>query len=85
MMKGAVNPKNDDDLGFSFRPTKDGDVTIFRSGSTVTLLRGDSARSFLTEMREASFPDQQQLMARITGNYKRGNERLAVGHPRNRR
>jgi hypothetical protein len=24
-------------------------------------------------------------MARITGNYKRGNERLAGQHPRNRR
>ena len=76
---------SDDDLGFSFRPTKDGDVTILRDGHAVTLLRGDSAKSFLAEMREASFPDRQQLMARITGNYKRGNERLAASHPRNRR
>ena len=27
----------------------------------------------------------QPLMARITGNYKHGNERLAGEHPRNRR
>ena len=26
----------------------------------------------------------QQLMARVTGNYKRGNERVARQHPRNR-
>ena len=78
-------PKNDDDLGFSFRSTKDGDVAILRDGAAVTLLRGDSGKSFLAEMREASFADQQQLMARITGNYKRGNERLAASHPRNRR
>lgn len=26
----------------------------------------------------------QQLMARVTGNYKRGNERTAADHPRNR-
>jgi hypothetical protein len=25
------------------------------------------------------------LMARLTGNYKRGNERTASEHPRNRR
>ena len=75
----------DDDLGFSFRSTKDGEVTILRDGNVVTLLRGDSGKSFLAEMREASFLDQQQLMARITGNYKRGNERLAASHPRNRR
>ena len=78
-------PKNDDDLGFSFRPTKNEDVTILRDGNTVTPLRGDSAKSFLAEMRELAFVDQQQLMARITGNYKRGNERLAASHPRNRR
>jgi hypothetical protein len=80
-----VATNGDDDLGFSFRPTKDGGVTILRDGHAVTLLRGDSAESFLAEMREASFPDQQQLMARTTGNYKRGNERLAASHPRNRR
>jgi len=28
--------------------------------------------------------DDQELMARITGNYKRGNERIARDHPRNR-
>lgn len=27
--------------------------------------------------------DPQQLMARITGNYRRGNERTAKIHPRN--
>ena len=78
-------PKNDDHLGFSFRTTKGGDVTILRNGGEVTVLRGDSAKGFLAEMREASLLEQQQLMARITGNYKRGNERLAASHPRNRR
>ena len=78
-------PKNGDDRGFAVRPTKDGEVAILRYGAAVTLLRGDSGKSFLAEMREALFPDQQQLMARITGNYKRGNERLAASHPRNRR
>jgi hypothetical protein len=30
-------------------------------------------------------PDEQQLaMARATGNYRRGNERTASAHPRNR-
>jgi len=28
--------------------------------------------------------EQQQLMARLTGNYKRGNEKLAKGHNRNK-
>lgn len=75
----------DDNLDFSFRPTKGGGVAILRNGGTVTILRGDSARRFLAEIREASSPQQQQLMARITGNYKRGNEQRAASHPRNRR
>ena len=78
-------PKSDDGLGFSFRPKKDGDVTILRNGKEVTVLRGDSAQIFLAEIGECSIPEQQQLMARITGNYKRGNERLAASHARNRR
>ena len=28
--------------------------------------------------------DPQELMARLTGNYKRGNERMGKNHPRNR-
>lgn len=33
---------------------------------------------------DAAADDEQQLMARVTGNYKRGNERVAREHPRNR-
>jgi len=35
-------------------------------------------------MSGTDFIDQQQLMARLTGNYKRGNEKTAKTHPRNR-
>ncbi len=28
--------------------------------------------------------DPQEVMARLTGNYKRGNERTARNHPRNK-
>jgi hypothetical protein len=35
-------------------------------------------------LEEVGEGDGQELMARLTGNYKRGNERLARQHPRNR-
>ena len=79
-----MDPKRDGDLGFSFRTTKGGDVTILRSRAVVTVLRDEAARHFLAEMSSASFSHQQQAMARSTGNYKRGNERVAANHPRNR-
>jgi len=73
-----------DDLAFSFRVAGNGDVSILRHARPVTILRADRARDFLAEVGTCAFADQQQLMARITGNYKRGNERRAARHPRNR-
>ncbi len=72
------------DHGFSFRRTKDGQVFIRREGRIVVTLRGDAAGGFLSEIEGASIIEQQQVMACVTGNYKRGNERRAAEHPRNR-
>ena len=57
------------------------DVVISHNGRRATTLRGDAARRFLTDVENG---DPQELMARVTGNYKRGNERMAKDHPRNR-
>lgn len=81
----GMTPQNDGSLGFAFLSKKGGHVTILRNGKAVTVLRGASAHNFRAEIRGAPIPQQQQLMARITGNYKRGNERLAASHARNRR
>ncbi|MBA3843288.1 MAG: hypothetical protein H0X39_11870 [Actinobacteria bacterium] len=62
-------------LGFSFSTTAKGVVFIERDGKRVTTLRADRARSFLASARSTDPEGQQQLMARATGNYKRGNER----------
>lgn len=67
--------------GFDWSERKDGSVVITHHRSTATVLRGSRARDFLEEVGEG---DGQELMARLTGNYKRGNERLARQHPRNR-
>jgi hypothetical protein len=42
------------------------------------------AKEFLAELVGAGEEEIQQEMARLTGNYKRGNERTAANHPRNR-
>ena len=79
---------NDDstsDLGFTFRERKSGEVQVLHRGTLASTLRGADAQEFLAEVSSCSPAELQQLMARITGNYKRGNERLAAEHPRNRR
>ena len=72
------------DLGFTFRHTN-GEYTILHRGKKATMLRGNRAADFGFDVSEMNFAEQQQLMARITGNYKHGNERTAKNHPRNQR
>lgn len=70
-----MNSQTGADLAFTFRRAKDDSVAISRGHRVVTVLRGRSAQRFLARAAAASFAAQQQLMARATGNYKRGNER----------
>ena len=60
---------------FAFTQTKNGKVFISWQGKTVTTLAGDGARQFLSRAEGADAEALQQLMARATGNFKRGNER----------
>ena len=73
------------DLGFTFRARKAGDIEILHRGRVATTLRGRDAADFLAEVEGRDAAGAQQLMARLAGNYKRGNERLTSQHPRNRR
>lgn len=57
-------------------------VVISHQGRAATTLRGWRAQEFLDDVQSQ---DPQELMARLTGNYRRGNERQARNHPRNRR
>lgn len=75
---------NSADLGFSFKQSKNGDVSITHNGKRAATLRKEKAEWFLEDMSNLNFEGQQQEMARLTGNYRRGNERTAKQHPRNR-
>jgi hypothetical protein len=70
---------------FAFRRMKNGDVQVTHHGRPASTLRGRDAVAFLAEMGGADAESQQHAMARLTGNYKRGNERKAGAHARNQR
>ncbi|MGL4175217.1 MAG: hypothetical protein ACRCSN_03995 [Dermatophilaceae bacterium] len=55
---------------------------VYHHGRRASVLRGRTAADFLEDVETG---DPQELMARVTGNYRRGNERQARQHPRNRR
>jgi hypothetical protein len=58
-----------------------GDTVLIRhNGRPATTLRHAAAAQFLADVE---LEDPQELMARLTGNYKHGNERTARNHPRN--
>ncbi len=67
--------------GFAYKRVGD-DVVISHYGRRATTLRGAIADRFMADMEDG---DPQELMARLTGNYKHGKERTAKNHPRNQR
>jgi hypothetical protein len=67
--------------GFEWSRRKNGDIVIRHGNKLAAKLRGRKAEEFLESIEHN---DGQELMARLTGNYKRGNEREAQNHKRNR-
>ncbi len=63
-----------DDDPFSYRVTKDGRILISRGGRRVVTVAGAAAERLSGMLGEDDDADQQ-LLARATGNYRRGTER----------
>ena len=75
---------DESDLGFTWRDQGEGGLAIARHGRLVTVLRGDVARRARARLSHLEPAEAQHVLARLTGNYRRGNEGAAAGHPRNR-
>jgi len=66
------------DPGFSWKVRKSADVEIMHHGKPASTLRGRDAAGFVMKAERASVTQTQILMARVTGNCKHGNERVAT-------
>ena len=62
---------------FTYRISKDNKVFISYQGQQVTTLSGRQAEQFITKINGAVGKEAQLIMAKVTGNFKRGNERIA--------
>ncbi len=69
--------KSVDDGAFDYQERKGGTVVISHNGRPVTTLRGAQAAKFARRVEPLEGREAQLLMARVTGNFKRGNERQA--------
>ncbi|MCL2217007.1 MAG: hypothetical protein FWB91_08320 [Defluviitaleaceae bacterium] len=65
-----------DEEVFAYRITKDKKVFISYYGKQVTTLSGSKAESFIAEIENKQGKETQLVMAKATGNFKRGNEKL---------
>lgn len=65
------------DRPFSCQQFKNGKISICWKDKEVMLLNGKKAAKFSSQMKDATDFEAQMIMAKITGNFKRGNEREA--------
>lgn len=75
-MKNIDKRNRLDESPFSYRLSKDNTVFLNNEGRQIKILKGKEANKFLERMEAAEDDVAKQLiMAKITGNFKRGNER----------
>jgi len=65
----------DDANSFSYQSHKDGVIRIFRSNRLASTLKGREAQRFLSKVNAADEQTAQMIMAKVTGQYKFGNEK----------
>jgi hypothetical protein len=62
---------------FSYHLSKDKKVFIDYHGKHVFTLSGNNAQKFIAELDEMGDTEIQLTLAKVTGNFKRGNEKLS--------
>lgn len=60
---------------FSYKITKDKKVLLYWHGKQVSILRGKQSQQFIEKIKNADTKEEQLIMAKITGNFKHGNEK----------
>ena len=60
---------------FTYRVSKDNKIFISWHGRQVTILSGKESEKFLKRIEHADHKAAQLIMAKVTGNFKRGNEK----------
>lgn len=63
------------DTAFTYAIRKNHKVFIYYYGKQVMIVSGHRAAQLIEDLEYADEEDTQYLLARLTGNFKRGNER----------
>jgi len=60
---------------FTYKLTKENKIFIYWNGKQVTTLTGKASEKFLKSIEGKNHLETQLVMAKITGNFKHGNEK----------
>ncbi len=60
---------------FDYRILKDNKVQIYWNDKPVSMIKGSDAIKLLRKLENSNGKETQLILAKITGNFKRGNER----------
>jgi hypothetical protein len=60
---------------FSYKSSKDKKIFIYWYSKQVMILKGKESEKFLARIANTDFQESQLIMAKVTGNFKRGNEK----------
>lgn len=66
-----------DEEPFSYSVSKDNKVFIYWKGKQVTILKGKASEQFLARIKNGDQKEAQLIMAKVTGNFKHGNEKIS--------
>lgn len=63
---------------FTYQTTKKGAIVIYYKGKQIKIIKDSEAANLLTRIEEVkgNLTEVQLLLAKITGNFKRGNEKI---------
>jgi hypothetical protein len=78
MGRGQARTKMDNneiEQAFSYHVNKDSKVFIYWHGKQVMILKDQAAQKFIAKVENLDEHQTQLAIAKITGNFKRGNER----------
>lgn len=63
---------------FGWHASREDKLLITYEGKQIMVLRGIEAARAVRRLEQAEEEQQQLILAKLTGNFKRGNERLAA-------
>ena len=74
-MTGVDQRNRLDEEPFDYKVYKDSKIQIYWYHKPVTLLKGKKALDILKKLEKSNIKEKQLILAKVTGNFKRGNEK----------